>query len=285
MEIDEASKYIVDVFPANHAASTGVVYVQYINDHKHAVLEVIKEGIQRMKQKRNEEQLIVPFPDGPIFANITESIAPTVQTTTSTKQTEPVPGSKYSELLTATSYTARSNNKIPWAINVQAQSFRDVVVRQSTAPTDNSDNETATINSGNTSSKRTVRETELEKENEQLRAQARSYQMTIDKIKKDHETQRELDKKQQKETDEENNKKFEALNRAHQDSNNKVEKLMKMVQKLMENQEETILFGGESDNESNSNDSMATAEDRSEDTTTSKREGESENTPRRQKKS
>lgn len=57
-------------------------------------------------------------------------------------------------------------NRIPWAINVQTKCFRDIV-RQKQNQQEASDRETVTINSGNTSGVKTVREIELEKKNEQ----------------------------------------------------------------------------------------------------------------------
>lgn len=65
------------------------------------MLDVIKEAIKRMQARRQEEQLIVPFPDGPTIVNapLAGSATPTIQTTATNKQVGTIPGRKYSGMI------------------------------------------------------------------------------------------------------------------------------------------------------------------------------------------
>jgi uroporphyrinogen-III decarboxylase len=74
MEGDQTYKHVVDIFPATHAERTGTIYVQYIKDHRREVIGMIQDTIRTMKEKRQAEETIVPFPGGPRMVNT--SVAP-----------------------------------------------------------------------------------------------------------------------------------------------------------------------------------------------------------------
>jgi hypothetical protein len=202
MEADtQTYKFIVDIFPANHAERTGVTYVQYINQHKEAVIGLIQDVIRRMKEKRAEqEETILPFPEGPKIVNNKGSVAPSIQTTTTNKTSTPVPGSKYSELLDPNQQVTSTSNQVPWAISVNARSFREIVTGRPASP-DQSDNETETSRSGITSGYKSARETELEHDKQKLQKQMEDkeeqFQMTMKQVQESFDRQRLRDREYQ----------------------------------------------------------------------------------------
>jgi hypothetical protein len=172
MEADPAYQFVVDVFPATHAERTGVAYVQYINDHRAAVMGMIQDSIRKIKDKQMEaeEETILPFPNGPKIVNTNGAVAPTIQTTTTNKTSTPIPRSKYGGLLDQNYEAVSTPHQVPWAISVNTKSFREVATGKVTFHQD-SDSDTDTFKSGNTSGKKSNREAELEEENQQLNKQ------------------------------------------------------------------------------------------------------------------
>jgi hypothetical protein len=53
---DPAKEHVIDVFPANHAERTGVIYVQYINEHRPVVMQMVQDIVRKLKERRHEEE-------------------------------------------------------------------------------------------------------------------------------------------------------------------------------------------------------------------------------------
>jgi hypothetical protein len=200
MEADQAYQFVVDIFPASHAERTGVIYVQYIHEHRVAVMGMVQDSIRMIKEKRNEdgEISIVPFINGPKIVNTNGSVAPTIQTTTTEKTTSEIPRSKYGGLLDKNYQVVSATNQVPWAISVNNKSFMEVTTGK--VRFQDSDSDMDTSKSGLTS-KKSIRETELEEENERLNRQLQErevqYQQMVKQIQDENKKQRQEDKKQQ----------------------------------------------------------------------------------------
>jgi hypothetical protein len=193
---DPAKEYVIDVFPATHAARSGVVYVQYINENRNAVMSMVQDIIRKIKERREseDEPVILPFPQGPKIANTNGSVAPTIQTNTTNKASSTIPSSKYGGLLDPNK-VATTVNRIPWAISVNNKSFLDAVIGKATG-TMESDSETDTFKSVS-SGRKSIRETELEEENRNLTKKLKDgetqYQQLL-KHMQDNERKRQEDK-------------------------------------------------------------------------------------------
>jgi hypothetical protein len=199
MEADKAHEFVIDIFPATHATRTGIIYVQYINEHKNEVLEAIKDAVRTIKDARVTNETILEFPEGPIIVNTNGSVAPTIQTAThSTKTTTTnrtgitIPSSRYGGLLNQGDEVVSAPSQVPWAISIHNKSFRDATIRRLTSP-ENSDSESDTFRSGITSSK-SNREVELENENQKLSKQLQDkddqYQMILKQVQEGFDRQR-----------------------------------------------------------------------------------------------
>jgi hypothetical protein len=203
MEGDPAHTHVIDVFPATHASRTGVVYVQYINEHRAAVMQMVQDIIKKIKDKREEEQTIVPFPHGPKIANTNGSVAPTIQTNKTNKSSINIPSSKYGGLLNPNQVTSTVKH-VPWAISVNNKSFLDAV-RGTATETMESDSETDTFRSGN-SGRKSIREAELEDENRQLTKQLNeskiNYQQLLKHMEANERKRQEDKRKHEKEMEE-----------------------------------------------------------------------------------
>jgi hypothetical protein len=154
-----------------------------------------------MKEQRQTQETILQFPEGPMIGNVNESDTPSIQTNTTNKTNKTgatIPSSKYGGLLDQTG-TMRTTNQVPWAISVNTKSFREAVTGKSTGSYSGS--EIDTFKSGNTSGKKSIREKELEIENQQLikklQEKEEYYQQTLKQVHEGYERQRQEDKQQQ----------------------------------------------------------------------------------------
>jgi hypothetical protein len=237
LEIHHAYQYVVDVFPATHASRTGVVYVQYINQHKETVLEMIKESIKAVKTIRSQEGIIVPFPEGPKLINNNGSVNPSIQTTNTPRTNSQIPRTKYGELLDKKYKPVSNPTQVPWAISVTNKSFMDALtgtgVRDTSSQNKDSDSEAGyTFKSGNTSGMKTLREAELEAENarlvQQLQDKEEQYKATMEHMQEEFERKRQEDKEKQ----EQQNQDIEQM---VADNKRQIEQLMKMLNALTTN--------------------------------------------------
>jgi hypothetical protein len=195
------------------------MYVQYINEHKSDIVSMVKECIEKVKNLREADGAILPFPEGPKMIT-NESEAPTVQTITTNKAGSQIPSSKYGELL-GPNYQAVATHQVPWAISIHTKSFREAVTGTENQSQGHSDSETGytprsgkarfntyqsdsdgdTFKSGHTSGRKSIREAELERENQllikKLQEKEEQYQQMIKQIHAGYEKQREEDRKQQ----------------------------------------------------------------------------------------
>jgi hypothetical protein len=196
---------VIDVFPATHAMRTGIVYVQYINEERAAVMQMVQETIRKMKEKRQveEDRAILQFPHGPKIANTSGSVAPTIQTNKTNKTNSTIPGSRYGGLLNPNQITA-AVNQVPWAISVNNKSFMDALIGKATE-TMGSDSETDTFRSVN-SGRKSIRETELEEENRNLAKKLRDsetqYQQLLKQVHDNERKRQEDGKKQERQMEE-----------------------------------------------------------------------------------
>jgi hypothetical protein len=243
------------------------------------VLGMIRENIDSMRNRRKETETIVPFPEGPILVNIAESAEPSVQTATTNRtmrNKEVIPVSKYSEWLTDTDNIQSPPNKIPWTINVKNKSFSDAVQGKTIGTNQEPDEET--VNSGNTSGFKTVRETELEQENERLNQQLKDnekkYEDTMERMREELERQRREDKQQQAQSNIERDEKIAMLEEAYTQTAYRCDQLMALLSKTSLTKEETMEFDTDS-------------EESTDETSSAKRQGSTSanTTPRKQKKS
>lgn len=201
MRGDPAKEYVIDVFPATHATRTGVVYVQYINDHKNAVMGMIQHIVGTIKKKRQEQggNVILPFPNGPTVVTTIGSTTQSVQTNTSNNTGSIIPSSKYGDLLKSNAMVPTAT-KIPWAISVNNKSFLEAVTGQGKGHQD-PESDTDTLKSGNSGNK-SIREIELETRNilltRQLQEREDYYQNLIQRIQEDNEMRRKDDERKRK---------------------------------------------------------------------------------------
>ena len=176
LALSDSNPFIVDVSPASHAATTGIAYVQYIEPHRDAVLRTLTEYIEQVKT----DIALFPdssFPNGPVLYNSGASVSPTIQSRGTTKKDSiTVPKSKYQSLFQGIPFPQSQSPRtiVPRSIDVQAKSFSEALRTPSVNNQDISDD--GTVNTGNTSSGKTIRELQLERENASLKAQLEEMQ-------------------------------------------------------------------------------------------------------------
>jgi hypothetical protein len=226
MEADtQTYKFVVDIFPANHAERTGVTYVQYISEHKEAVVGLIQDVIRMIKDKRveQEEGIIVPFPDGPKMTNNNRSATPSIQTTNTNKTSTLIPSSKYGGLLDP-NQKVQTSKQVPWAISVNTRSFREAVVGRQTSQ--DSDSETETSRSGITSGYKSARETELEQDNQRLHKQIEDkeeqFKLTLQHVQEGFDRQRIRDREYQEQQSKMHKQEMKALQAEHKQAMAKI---------------------------------------------------------------
>ena len=172
----DAKPSIVDISPASHAATSGVVYVQYLQPHKDLVLSALEGYLAKLQEQAHLFRDNSAFPDGPVFENYGGSVAPTINSHSqaSAETGFTIPESRFQEILSGAPASAPSpwpqQAPVPKSIDLNARSFSDVLRGASTTDqTDISDDDT--VSADNTSGKRSARELALEAENDQLRKQ------------------------------------------------------------------------------------------------------------------
>jgi len=176
----DAKSYIVDISPASHAATSGVVYVQYLQPHKALVLSALMRYLAQLQDQAHLFRDNSAFPDGPVFENYGGSVAPTINSTSqaSAETGFTIPESRFHEILSGAPASAPSpwsqQAPVPKSIDLNARSFSDVLRASTTDQTDISDDDT--VSADNTSGKRSIREQELEAENARLRQQLESME-------------------------------------------------------------------------------------------------------------
>ena len=168
---EDASPYIVDIAPASHAATTGVTYVQYLQPHKEVVLAAVQEYINSCPYQNPQ------FPDGPILVDGGTSQSPTLQDGTVQSSPPTVAPGRFDSIVAntpASSVQSRpSRQSIPTSIDFQVRSYSDALRSSMSGPRQSSEGDISdcgTVTTGNTSSKKSAREVELESENAELKA-------------------------------------------------------------------------------------------------------------------
>jgi hypothetical protein len=200
MAADQNYQYVIDIFPAIHAQRTGIIYVQYISEHKSSVLLMINDVVRTIKEAREANETILQFPDGPKIVNNNGSVSPTIQTTTQSVRTTTtnktrltIPSSKYGGLLNQDLAAAVKPSQVPFAISIHTKSFREAIIGRASSP-DNYDNKTDTLKSGITSGQKSSREVELEGENQRLKNQLQEkeehYQLIMKQVQESFDRQR-----------------------------------------------------------------------------------------------
>jgi hypothetical protein len=172
LQKSKAARWIVDVFPANHALTTGVAYVQYLQEKRQAVLEATQQSLAIIidQQRMNNMEMA----DNPQIVNAGASITPTIQTDTmSNSKSSSIPTGRYADVVKnhiedATS-AETSLRYIPRTIQIQPIRFAECLNgNDHTAKVHRDRQEEGTLTTGNTSSGKTEKELELEAKNERL---------------------------------------------------------------------------------------------------------------------
>ena len=186
LQLSESGPYIIDVCTASHSHTSGVAYVQFLEEHREVVTKSVKEYIDT---NTNAPTPGSRFPIKGRFAS-DASQNPTMASrgsvgTMGTIGT--VPKSRFAQQLSNSAYKQPAVPKaVPAAISTKPRTFADALRGVKTAaPTNNeplTDDET-TITKG-ASSKKTLRERALEEKNEQLEKQIKKLQTQVEFLMK-----------------------------------------------------------------------------------------------------
>jgi hypothetical protein len=167
----EVSKWIVDIFPANHANKTGVAYIQYLQERKQEILEVTQRSVDIIINQH--KVLNITLNENPRIVNAGSSISPTIQTdTTSNCKSASIPRGRYADIVKNRpedeGTAATPNRYIPRTIRIQPTRFAECLNGNDTAKARRERQEEGTLTTGNTSSGKTEKEMELEAKNARL---------------------------------------------------------------------------------------------------------------------
>lgn len=168
-----SSEAIIDVCQAAHSEDTGTIYVQYLLGHEQTTMETIKYYMPE-----NPEH--TTFKDNPYVANTGGEDAQTVQSRTTAQTTgTKLPVSKWSQIVQG--LTSPSKPSVPRDITTSSFSTNLMQsLRGSTGTVDEVDDSSTVTQQTDNTSKKSVREIELELENSNLKSK-------LDTLQKSHE--------------------------------------------------------------------------------------------------